>query len=74
MLSMTRYEGESNMVLEDKDVALDLFKMVQASVEDRDVQVLKAFNESKYARECLHIGRFLRSMTTDASWMEEQRK
>ena len=70
MLSMTRYEGESDMLLEDKDVALDFFKMVQASVEDRDLQVLKAFNESKYAREWLHI----RSMTTYASWMEEQRK
>ena len=60
------------MVSENEDVALDFFKTAQASVEDQDVQVLHAFNESEYDGEWLHIGKFLSSMTTDSSWSKKQ--
>ena len=55
------------MVSESEDVPLDFFKIVQASVEDQDVQVLHALNESEYEGEWLHIGKFLNSMMEDSS-------
>ena len=51
MLSRTRFEGESDMMSEDEDVTLDFFKMAQASIDDRDLRVLHAFNESEYKGE-----------------------
>ena len=72
MLSRARFEGESDMVSENEDVALDFFKTAQASVEDQDVQVLHAFNETEYDGEWLHIGKYLSSMTADSSLSKEQ--
>ena len=72
MLSRTRFEGESDMMSEDEDVTLDFFKTAQASIDDRDVRVLHAFNESEYEGEWLHIGKFLSSMTVDSSWSKEE--
>ena len=72
MLSRARFEGESDMVSENEDVSLDFFKIAQASVEDHDVQVLHAFNKSEYKGEWLHIGKFLRSMMVNSSWLKEQ--
>ena len=60
------------MVSEIEDVALNFFKTPQASVDDWDVWVLYAFNESEYEGELLHIGKFLSSMTEDTSWSEEE--
>ena len=73
MLSRARFEGESNMVSEDDDIALDFLKMAQAFVDDRDVWVLHhAFYQSEYEGEWLHIGKFLSSRTAATSWSKEE--
>ena len=72
MLSRARFKNESDMVSEDEDVALDFFKMTQVSAEDKDTQTLHAFNENEYEGEWLMIGRFLRTLTTDASLTKEE--
>ena len=51
MLLRARFEGEGDIVLENEDVALDFFKSARASIEDQDVQVLHAFNETEYEGE-----------------------
>jgi transposase InsO family protein len=72
MLSRARFESESEMVSEEEDVALDFFKMARLSAEDKDTQTLHAFNEDEYEGEWLLIGRFLRTMTMDASLTKEE--
>ena len=72
MLSMARFEDESDMISEDEDVALDFFKTARLSAEDRNTQTLHAFNEDKYEGEWLLIGRFLRTLTTDTSLTKEE--
>ena len=68
MLSRERFKNESDMVSEDEDVALDFFKKARLSAEDKDMQTLHAFNEDEYEGEWLLIGRFLRTLTADASF------
>ena len=60
------------MVSEDEDVTLDFFKMARLSAEDKDTLTLHAFNEDEDEGEWLLIGRFLRTMTTDASLTKEE--
>ena len=72
MLSRARFEDESDMVSEDEDVALYFFKMARLSAEDKGMKTLHTFNENKYEGEWLLIGRFLRTMMTDASWTKEE--
>ena len=72
MLSRARFENEGEMVSEDEDVALDFFKMARLSAEDKETLNLHAFNEDEYEGEWLLIGRFLRTMTTDASLTKEE--
>ena len=72
MLSRARFENESDMVLEDEDVALDFFKTAPLSAEDKDMQTLHAFNENEYEGEWLLIGRFLRTLTGDTSLTKEE--
>ena len=72
MLSRARFKNESDMVSEDEDVALDFIKTARLSAEDKDTQTLHAFNEDEYEGEWLLIGRFLRTLTTDASLTKEE--
>ena len=72
MLLRARYKGESDVVSEDDDVALEFFKITQASAEERGVWVLNTFNKSEYDGGWRHIGRFFSSLTTDASWTKEE--
>ena len=71
MSSRARFEDESDMILEDEDVALDFFKTAQLSVDDKDI-TLHTFNENEYEGEWLLIGRFLRTLMPDASWTKEE--
>ena len=48
ILSRASYKGESDVVSEDDDVALEFFKITQASAEERGVWVLNTFNKSEY--------------------------
>ena len=74
MLSRARFESESNIVSEDEEITLEYFKTTQASMEEREVQVLNDFNESKYIREWMHVAKFLSTMTTNVSWSKEEVK
>ena len=48
------------MVLDDEDVTLDFIKTTQALLEEKNVEILSAFNYNKHG-ECLHIDKFLSS-------------
>ena len=58
MLSMARYEGESAMLSQDRDIAPNFhYKTTHATTEDQNARVLNTFKESEYERACLYVGR-----------------
>ena len=68
MLSRARFEGESDMVWEDENVAFNFFKKVQLSAEDRGMLALHTFNDGEW----LLIGKFLSTLKVDTSWTKEE--
>ena len=72
MLSRARFENEDNMVAEDEEVSANFFKSARMRVKRRSTLPLNEFNENDYDGEWLLIGRFVRTMTEDASWTREE--
>ena len=72
MLSRARYEDEDAMVSEDEEVGADFFKSARLKTERRSAPPVNDFNEDGYNGEWLLIGRFLKTMTTDAAMTKEE--
>ena len=72
MLSRARFDDEGGMVSEDEEFGVDFFEAAYVATEWASTPALNDFDESKYDGEWLQIGRFLRTMTPDASWTREE--
>ena len=72
MLSTTQLEEEVVMVSEDEEVGVDFFESAQMMANKRSTPAMNEFNEDDYEGEWVLIGRFLSTMTTDASWAKEE--
>ena len=72
MLSRARFENEDGMVSEDEEGGVDFFKSVRMKVKGRSTPPLNEFDKNDYDGEWLLIGRFRKTMTTDASWTREE--
>ena len=72
MLSRARYEDEDDMVSEDEEVGADFFKSARLKTERRSAPPVNDFNEEGYSGEWLLVGRFLKTMTTDAEMSAEE--
>ena len=51
---------------------VETFESAQMSTNGRGTPTLHAFNEDNYEREWLLIGRFLSTMTAEASWTKKE--
>ena len=60
------------MVSKDEEVGVDFFKSTRMKVKRRSTPPLNEFDKDEYDGECLLIGRFLKTMTMDASWAREE--
>ena len=67
MFSRGRFEKEDDMVSEGEEGGVDFFKSARMKVKRRSTPSLNEFDE-----EWLLIGRFLKTMTTDASLTREE--
>ena len=72
MLSRARFDDEDDMVLEDKEVNVDFFESAQVTVREENSPTLNEFNENEYEGEWFWIGRFLRTLTSDAAWKRDE--
>ena len=72
MLSRARYEDEDAMVSEDEEVGADFFKSARLRTERQSTPPVNDFNEDGYSGEWLLVGRFLKTMTTDAEMSAEE--
>ena len=72
MFSRVRFENEDNMVLKDEEVGVDFFKSARMKIKRLSTPPLNEFDENDYDGEWLLIGRFVRTMTEDASWTREE--
>ena len=72
MLSRARFENEDGMVSEDEEVGANFFKTMRMRVRGRSTPPLNEFDEDDNNGEWLLIGRFLKTMTTDASMTREE--
>ena len=72
MLSRARYEDEDGMVSENEEVGADFFKSSRLRTERQSAPPVNEFNEDGYNGEWLLIGRFLKTMTTDAAMRKEE--
>ena len=67
MLSRVRFEDEDGMVSENEEVGADFFKSARMRIKGQSAPLVNEFDEDGYDGECLLIGRFLKTMTTDTS-------
>ena len=72
MLSRARFENEDGMVLKDEEVDANFCKSTRTRVKRQSTPPLNEFNEDDYDGEWRLIGRFLKTMTTDASITREE--
>ena len=72
MLSRARFDDEDGMVSEDEEVGVDFFEAAYVTTRKGSTPALNEFDESKYDREWLQIGGFLKTMTPDAAWTKEE--
>jgi hypothetical protein len=72
MLSRARFDDESGMVSENKDVGEDFFKAAHLATERGGTPALNEFDESEYDGEWLRIERFLKTMTPTPEWTKEE--
>ena len=72
MLSRARYEDEDAMVSENEEVGADFFQSARLRTERQNTPPVNGFNEDGYNREWLLIGRFLKTMTIDATTKKEE--
>ena len=72
MLSRARFKDEDGMVLENEEVGADFFKSARMRIKGRSAPPVNEFDEDGYNGEWLLIGRFLKTMTTDASMTKEE--
>ena len=55
------------MVSEDEEVGVEFFELAQVTTKGRSTPALNEFNENEYEGEWLWVGRFLRTLTPNAS-------
>ena len=67
MLSRACYEGNDDMVSEDREVSVDLFESARLSAKKWGTLARHRFNENYYEGECLLIRKFLSTMVPGAS-------
>ena len=67
MLSRARFDNEDDMVSEDEEVGVDFFELAQVTTKGRSTPALNEFNENEYEGQWLWVGRFLRTLTPNAS-------
>ena len=72
MLSRARFEDEDGMVSENEEVGADFFKSARMRIKGQSTPPVNEFDEDGYAGEWLLIGRFLKTMTTDALMTKEE--
>ena len=72
MFSRARFVDEDNMVTEDEELGVDFFESAQVMAKGRGAPALNEFNENEYEEEWLRIGRFLRTLTPDVVWTNDE--
>ena len=72
MLSHARYEGQNDMLSDDEDVHLDIFKICCKQTEMGTMQVLTNFKEEEYEGEWCQLDKFLSLMKPETSWTKEK--
>ena len=72
MLSRARFEDEDDMVSKSKEVGTNFFKSTRLRIKGQSAPPVNEFHEDSYNGEWLLFGRFLKTMTTNASMMKEE--